>query len=170
LLFQFVNGIWLLNVGMGAARGGGKSALGRFARGRLEQVRRLRKSAAFLPPSSSCGLPNQSHTSSVARVLGFRDSQTSVPPNDAKFGIAVLGAKCTSRPSGGMDGSKNVALRSDRQAGGGTGGCGPSLGGRLRRSAMNWSNSARSLAKRSRSRNSLNSRCSSSSRLSVSAR
>ena len=42
--------------------------------------------------------------------------------------------------------------------------------GRLRRSAMNWSNSARSLAKRSRSRNSLNSRCSSSSRRSVSVR
>ena len=42
--------------------------------------------------------------------------------------------------------------------------------GRWRRSAMNWSNSERSLAKRSRSRNSLNSRCSSSSRFSVSAR
>ena len=42
--------------------------------------------------------------------------------------------------------------------------------GRSRRSAMNWSNSALSLAKRSRFRNSLNSRCSSSSRRSVSAR
>ena len=36
--------------------------------------------------------------------------------------------------------------------------------GRLRRSAMNWSNSVLSLAKRRRSRNSRNSRCSSSSR------
>ncbi len=42
--------------------------------------------------------------------------------------------------------------------------------GRLRRSAMNWSNSALSLAKRSRSRKSRNSRCSSSSRRSVSVR
>ena len=42
--------------------------------------------------------------------------------------------------------------------------------GRLRRSAMNWSNSDLSLAKRSRSRKSRNSRCSSSSRRSVSVR
>ena len=42
-------------------------------------------------------------------------------------------------------------------------------GGRLRRSAMNWSNSVLSLAKRRRSRKSRNSRCSSSSRFRVSA-
>jgi hypothetical protein len=41
---------------------------------------------------------------------------------------------------------------------------------RLRRSAMNWSNSSLSLAMRSRRRNSRNSRCSSSSRCSVSVR
>src|SRR6516225_7087221 len=49
-------------------------------------------------------------------------------------------------------------------------GCEASSLGRLRRSAMNWSNSALSLAKRSRCRNSLNSRCSSSSLRNVSAR
>src|SRR6516225_1814164 len=48
-------------------------------------------------------------------------------------------------------------------------GCEASLG-RLRRSAMNWSNSALSFAKRRRCRNSLNSRCSSSSLRNVSAR
>jgi DNA invertase Pin-like site-specific DNA recombinase len=42
--------------------------------------------------------------------------------------------------------------------------------GRLRRSAMNWSNSALSLASRNRFTNSLNSRCSSSSLRSVPAR
>ena len=47
---------------------------------------------------------------------------------------------------------------------------GPDAGGAWRRAAMNWSNSERSLAKRSRSRNSLNSRCSSSSRFKVSER
>ena len=49
-------------------------------------------------------------------------------------------------------------------------GCGESGCGRLRRSAMNWSNSDLSLAKRSRSRKSRNSRCSSSSRRNVSVR
>lgn len=48
-------------------------------------------------------------------------------------------------------------------------GCSPS-GGRLRRSAMNWSNSALSLAKRRRSRKVANSCCSSSRRRRVSAR
>jgi hypothetical protein len=52
--------------------------------------------------------------------------------------------------------------------------CGVGGGGgdaeRERRSAMNWSNSVLSRAKRSRSRNSLNSRCSSSRRRKVSVR
>ena len=60
-------------------------------------------------------------------------------------------------------GGGRLALRG---VGGGSGGA----GGRLRRSAMNWSNSALSLAKRSRSRKLANSFCSSSSRRSVSAR
>ena len=51
-------------------------------------------------------------------------------------------------------------------AGGGSGG----VGGRWRSSVMNWSNSALSLAKRSRSRKAPNSFCSSSRRRSVSIR
>ena len=72
---------------------------------------------------------------------------------------------CKTPPAGrGRGGEPAVLSRRECGAGGSV------AGGRLRRSFMNWSNSARSLAERSRSRKSRNSRCSSSSLRSVSSR